>query len=696
MEGARGYRGRVGRCTRWVMRSRRMEDVVMATSYPAKPQHERSAVASCTWRVTRGMLCVALLALVGSAGGPLDDPGAPTGRGSGTHGGIPLLWGPRPASAATATTVDVAPFDCTDLPADGNCSGVPECGCDPSKPGGIQFVPGGGGGGGGGESIPPPPPPPTAEDCTTHGDEDGDSLADCFDPDCNLAPRCHETLVCRDGNDNDGDGFVDCRDDEDCLTSPDCLESCSDGSDDNDDGRADCDDPRCARDLLDCRQGDEACNLVGDEDGDGKDNCEDPDCRLFCTGGTPEDSCHDDFDEDDDGFGDCDDAYCQINDPICKRCSQGEFPCRETVCGGGLDEDRDNMVDCADPDCSIEDECNEEFCRSDSVFGGDFDKDGFLGCNDPDCASFEYCACFANNSCPPEDCNNLGDEDRDGMHGCADPDCASNQVCAGHEICNNLLDDDGDTKVDCADVTDCDCPFPQLEILSVSCSVSLSGSVDIDVEYRLDVIPNSPGIGLTKWSADILLGDALKLTRNGLFMDFRYRDSIHDSFAGSGIHVVHVKGDTVMGFVHAFAVVVCNVCGDGFVLKREEHFDPVIPERGMEECDDGNTTSGDGCDILCRREVCGNGRVDVGEECDDGNTASGDGCSQFCLGEGCGNGRRDGFEECDDGNTTSGDGCSATCKEERCGNRRIDFGEQCDDGNNRMGDGCFGCMKEEG
>jgi cysteine-rich repeat protein len=63
-------------------------------------------------------------------------------------------------------------------------------------------------------------------------------------------------------------------------------------------------------------------------------------------------------------------------------------------------------------------------------------------------------------------------------------------------------------------------------------------------------------------------------------------------------------------------------------------------------------------------ESCGNGIVDRDEECDDGNSASGDGCSRACTLElaGCGDNTLDPGEECDDGNLTDGDGCSATCR----------------------------------
>jgi cysteine-rich repeat protein len=125
-------------------------------------------------------------------------------------------------------------------------------------------------------------------------------------------------------------------------------------------------------------------------------------------------------------------------------------------------------------------------------------------------------------------------------------------------------------------------------------------------------------------------------------------------------------------------------CGDGFL-------DPG------EQCDDGNRTSGDGCRNDCTVERCGDARLDPSEQCDDGNTASGDGCRSDCSIEACGDGRLDPGEQCDDGNTTSGDGCRSDCSIEACGDGRLDPGEQCDDGNTTSGDGCdASCRAEAG
>jgi cysteine-rich repeat protein len=88
------------------------------------------------------------------------------------------------------------------------------------------------------------------------------------------------------------------------------------------------------------------------------------------------------------------------------------------------------------------------------------------------------------------------------------------------------------------------------------------------------------------------------------------------------------------------------------------------------ECSDACERERDDCYEGCPEIGCGNWYVDRGEECDDGNTVSGDGCSADCMienggGEGiCGDGNLDAGEECDDGNTVSGDGCSADCTTE--------------------------------
>lgn len=106
-----------------------------------------------------------------------------------------------------------------------------------------------------------------------------------------------------------------------------------------------------------------------------------------------------------------------------------------------------------------------------------------------------------------------------------------------------------------------------------------------------------------------------------------------------------------------------------------------------------------GTATLAEELMCGDGDIDAIEQCDDGNSTSGDGCSAACSVEQCGNRVVDSAEQCDDGNATNGDGCSSTCVLEFCGNAIVDRsrGEQCDDGNNIHGDGCSAdCGREPG
>ena len=169
-----------------------------------------------------------------------------------------------------------------------------------------------------------------------------------------------------------------------------------------------------------------------------------------------------------------------------------------------------------------------------------------------------------------------------------------------------------------------------------------------------------------------------------------------------------------------------KLCGNG-----------AIDTSQGENCDDGNTASGDGCNSICQTEAnwncptpgqkcenlakCGNGILTSDETCDDGNTVSGDGCSADCktvepgwqcrvpgkpCSPACGDGVVTAGESCDDGNTVSDDGCSATCKLEIgykctggsgqksvctptvCGDGKVEGAEGCDDGNTMPFDGC--------
>ena len=74
-----------------------------------------------------------------------------------------------------------------------------------------------------------------------------------------------------------------------------------------------------------------------------------------------------------------------------------------------------------------------------------------------------------------------------------------------------------------------------------------------------------------------------------------------------------------------------------------------------------------GAGKACHPNVCGDGYWNgMGEECDDGNTVNGDGCNAQCKLENCGNNMTDApFEGCDDGNRLNGDGCNSYCQPEQ-------------------------------
>jgi hypothetical protein len=148
------------------------------------------------------------------------------------------------------------------------------------------------------------------EQCSDGTDNDGDSLADCDDPDCTLG--CPEA-DCANGWDDDGDGYADCQD-PGCQGDPACSEICTDGWDNDGNGATDCDDWTCA------------CYDV---------NCS---CSGYCWG---EDSCSDGFDNDCDSLTDCQDIWDCACSGLC-----GE------VCDDGEDNDCDGYSDCEDGDCS--------------------------------------------------------------------------------------------------------------------------------------------------------------------------------------------------------------------------------------------------------------------------------------------------------------------------------------------------------
>ncbi|PJB42858.1 MAG: hypothetical protein CO108_11050 [Deltaproteobacteria bacterium CG_4_9_14_3_um_filter_63_12] len=287
--------------------------------------------------------------------------------------------------------------------------------------------------------------------CSDGFDNDCDGLADCDDPDCDLAACAENGFTCsvgvcscsaegdegatvqdcQDGSDNDCDGLTDGADDNcigrpcdstgarwsdqgECSCFADQVEetSCEDGFDNDCNGLADCQDPSC--DLSTCVDPALAPNNIELQ-------CIASNATCGCPG-DPEGShieaaCDDNQDNDCDGFVDCADlANC--NNKVCglngKSCDAGACTCPggavEAICGDGLDNDCDGLVDCQD------DDCDNITCEGNG-----------LVCMTGQCA----CPGLQQNE---STCGDTLDNDCDGLNDCIDPDCAT-LVCGTGKLC---------------------------------------------------------------------------------------------------------------------------------------------------------------------------------------------------------------------------------------------------------------------
>ena len=93
---------------------------------------------------------------------------------------------------------------------------------------------------------------------------------------------------------------------------------------------------------------------------------------------------------------------------------------------------------------------------------------------------------------------------------------------------------------------------------------------------------------------------------------------------------------TAVGYIPSGAQCVPN-CGDGRIIY------------GVEQCDDNNKNSGDGCSGSCQ--------VEAGYACNGQPSI----CQSIITGPVCGDGKIEGSEGCDDNNVFNGDGCSSSC-----------------------------------
>lgn len=158
-----------------------------------------------------------------------------------------------------------------------------------------------------------------------------------------------------------------------------------------------------------------------------------------------------------------------------------------------------------------------------------------------------------------------------------------------------------------------------------SCIVDLDANTDpscrIEVTDTTGTVPFDSSFscsGNPQWKT------ALVISRSGTIIDAFEWDTQSYTFDDSGTYSVSCYPDVVndRSNVCKKTVSVSGDCGNG-------------TEESDEQCDDGNTASGDGCSHTCQLEwdngaVCGNGAVETGEQCDDGNIENGDECTSLC------------------------------------------------------------------
>lgn len=132
-------------------------------------------------------------------------------------------------------------------------------------------------------------------------------------------------------------------------------------------------------------------------------------------------------------------------------------------------------------------------------------------------------------------------------------------------------------------------------------------------------------------------------------------------------------GGMASGFICLLGHCVPSTCGDGFVDSMR-----------MEECDDGNVVSFDGCEPSSCAFTC-----EMAMECDDGDPCNGaEGC--VAATHRCQAGTPMDGGACMIDATTMGICGGGSCRPMGCGNGVVDTmrGEQCDDMNAVEGDGC--------
>jgi len=472
--------------------------------------------------------------------------------------------------------------------------------------------------------------------------------------------------------------------------------------------------PVCGNGILETG---ETCDDGNTADGDGCNN----DCTFSCT-----------------ATADCDDANLCTGAETCNTsthiCTNPADPPDGTPCGGG------NVCrggSCVAPLCGNSLREGSEQCDDGNTTDGD-------GC-DNDCTySCEAAAdCADGNACNgTESCNTTthrcvaGTPPVDGTVCDRDMNPATRDICRGGTCrassCGDTFVDSGageqcdDGNAVNGDGCDDDCTFSCAVAADCTDGDACNGAETCNTTTHRCVVGTPPPDGsvcdrdMNPATRDICRGGTCRVSSCGdTFVDAGGGEQCDDGNA--------VNGDGCDNDC-TFSCAVAADCSDGNACNGAESCNTTThrcvagtPPADGSVCDrDMNPATRDICrGGTCWASTCGDTFVDAGggEQCDDGNTVNGDGCDNDCtfscaVAADCSDGNAcNGTESCNttthrcvagtppangtacdrDMNPATRDICrAATCVASTCGDGFVDpgGGEDCEDGNSVNGDGC--------
>ena len=294
---------------------------------------------------------------------------------------------------------------------------------------------------------------------------------------------------------------------------------------------------------------------------------------VACAPNPPGVCCANNIDDDNNGVMDCADESCNGIGMAEAMCEYG----METMCFGGFDNDGDGLTDCDDPDCSADPLCAvaDEVCNNNV----DDDEDGNIDCADSDCdgeSGGDGTCQFGTETT----CDDSFDNDRDSSTDCDDSDCSSDPSCQTEECGNN--EKEGDEVCDGTALSGQTCTSRGYVSGSLACEsdcTAFDESACVAAACGNDQIEGDELCDGTALGGQTCEDEGFEL--GGTL-----------SCAANCLEYVTTSCDTA------------DVCGDG-------------TKGASEQCDDGNTDNGDGCDSDCKIEAeCGNNEKEPGEICD--------------------------------------------------------------------------------